>query len=484
MKLRLTRVTLFFVALILGLGFYRLSEYLLQDTESQTFQATEEMMVDTAHILASLVESESETLYAIEELFEAAKKRHFSAQIFRHLKTSVGINAYVTDQEGIILFDSKYPERAGEDFSQKRDVFLTLQGKYGVRSSRTNKQDDNSSVMHVAAPVRDLDQNIVGCVTVYKAQADVRAFIDMRERDIISGTFFIGLGILLLIIAVFIWLFRPIAKLTEYARAISRGERIPKPNVGLGNEVNTLADALHAMRESLEGRKYADQYVQTLTHELKTPLAAIKGAAELIDDKMPAKDREHFLDNIRNQTNRCERMIRRLLELSAVESQSHLEDLPEIDLVQVCQQSILDMTPLAEASDVKITSTFPEPYSFYANERLLRSAVSQLLENAIHFSPERGTINLALIGEQGSVKISVTDGGPGIPDFAAKRAFERFYSYRKEAPAKGKGNGLGLSFVREVAELHNGTASIQSRSAGGTVATITLREDRPELAEK
>jgi len=473
--MRLTRVTLFFVAIILALGFYRLSDYLLEDTEAQTFQATEEMMVDTAHILAALIESENEDLITVQGLFEAAKGRSFEATIFAHTKKKVGINVYVTDHSGVIIYDSGNPERAGDDYSMMNDVKKTLAGGYGVRSSRTDKSDDSTSVMHVSAPIME-DDIVVGCVTVYKAQADVRAFIDIRERDIITGIALIGTGVLFLIVAVFIWLFRPIGTLTEYARSISRGERTPKPEVGLGREVNTLADALHDMRESLEGRKYADQYIQTLTHELKSPLAAIKGAAELIDDKMPAKDRDHFLDNIRQQTNRCERMILRLLELSAVEAQSHLENLPRIDVVATCQQSVEDMTAQAEAADVKITSSFPEPCALNANERLLRSAISQLLENAIQFSPARGVVNIAVISDQNSIKISVTDGGPGIPDFAAERAFERFYSYRKDAPehGKGKGNGLGLSFVREVAELHNGTATIGRRKDRGTTAAITL----------
>ncbi len=483
MRLRLTRVTLFFVVLIIGLGFYRLGDYLLQDTEAQTFQVTEEMMVDTAHILAALIQAESEDLYAVRDLFEAAKKRSFEALIYDHLKTEVGISAYVTDHQGLVIYDSAHEDWIGEDFSTKREVARTLRGEYGARSTREDEADANSSIMYVGAPIMDRD-SIVGCVTVYKSQADVRSFIEFREDAIVTAIIYIGIGIIVLIIAVFLWLFRPVGQLTEYARAISRGERRPKPDVGLGREVNTLANALYDMRESLEGRKYADQYIQTLTHELKSPLAAIKGAAELIDDKMASSDRDRFLENIRTQTDRCERMIRRLLELSAVEIQSHLDNLPMVDVVATCQHAVDDMTPLAETSDIKITSSYPEAHTIHANERLLRSAISQLLENAIQFSPERGVVNLALIGEGEFIKISVTDGGPGIPDFAAERAFERFYSYREKVPAKGKGNGLGLSFVKEVAELHHGSAHIKSRSTGGTVASMTLRCETPDQIEE
>lgn len=465
--MRLTRVTLFFISLIMGLGFYRLTDYLLEDLESQTLQATEESMIDSSQLLANLVENDQD----LEAVFKGIENRQFEARIFAVLKNEVGINAYLTDEKGIVLFDSANPENVGKDFSEWSDVYKTLLGNYGARSSRTDEKDPTSSVMHVGAPIHR-NGEIKGCLTVYKAQSDVIPFVRDRRRTIIWSVILIGLGILALIVAVFIWLFRPVGQLTEYARAITRGERKSKPEVGLGREVNTLANALHDMRESLEGRQYAERYIQTLTHELKSPLAAIQGAAELLNEDMPQADRARFVGNIRSQTKRCEELIHQLLELSALEAQTHLENSHRFDLSARCQQSLDEMQTLADTSGITLHADLPQKLPFFGNEPLLGSALNHLLENAIQFSPPGGQVTLTIKQAEKEVTLAVDDQGPGIPDFAADRAFERFYSYRAED--SGKGNGLGLAFVQEVAQLHQGTATIAAKKDHGTECIITL----------
>ncbi len=469
--MRLTRVTLTLITLIMGFGFYRLSDFLLEDLETQTLQATEESMIDSAQLLANLVENEQD----LTKVFAGLDTREFEARIFAIRKNKVGLHAYLTDEKGIVLFDSRKPENIGKDFSQWADVHKTLKGEYGARSTRLDETDANSSVMFVGAPVHR-DGKIIGCLSLAKSQSDVLPFVHDRRRTIIWSVALIGLGILSLIGAVFIWLFRPVGQLTDYARAITRGERRSKPKVGRGREVNTLANALHDMRESLEGRQYAERYIQTLTHELKSPLAAIQGAAELLNEDMPQAERARFVGNIRSQTNRCEDLIHRLLELSALEAQTHLEDSHPFDLSACCQQSLHEMKPLAEASGLTLTQDLPPALPFYGNEPLIKSALNHLLQNAIQFSPKGTQVRVRARQEKEQIILDVCDEGPGIEPFAAERAFERFYSFRKADAAKG--NGLGLAFVKEVADLHQGQVSIaphkESGSLRGTSAKIIL----------
>jgi len=465
--MRLTRVTLFFITLIMGAGFYRLTDYLLEDLEAQTLQATEESMIDSAQLLANFVENDQD----LAKIFEGIEDREFEARVFSVLKNRVGINAYLTDENGIVLFDSGSPSNVGQDFSEWSDVHKTLKGSYGARSSRAVENDPSSSVMYSGAPIRRNGQ-IVGALSVYKSQRDVLPFVQDRRKKIISSVALIGLGILALIIAVFIWLFRPVGKLTNYARAITRGERRSKPKVGLGREVNTLANALHDMRESLEGRQYAERYIQTLTHELKSPLAAIQGAAELLNEDMPQEDRARFVGNIHSQTKRCEDLIHRLLELSALEAQSHLEDSYSFDLAASCHSSISELSALADSSGLSLKAHLPKKIPFFGNEALIGSALNHILQNALQFSPQGTTVTLTAEQGENEVILSVSDQGEGIQEFAAARAFERFYSYRKGD--QGKGNGLGLAFVKEVAELHQGSVDIKAAPQGGTIATMKL----------
>lgn len=475
--MRFTRVTLFFIAFIITLGFYQLARHFLAEVEPQTFQATEEMMVDTANLLAEMAERDlrngSVDADALRGAFDAAHARRIGARIFDHLKDEVGIHAYITDAQGKVLFDSQQGRREGMDLSGMRDVSLTLGGRYGARSSRDDPNDSATSVLYVAAPIGD-PSSPIGVLTLFKPQADMMPLIRERRRIIYTACGLIGGGILFLIGAVFLWLFKPIGKITDYARAIERGERPPKPHIGIGREVNTLAGALDSMRDSLEDRKYVERYIQTLTHEMKSPLAAIRGAAELIDEDMPAETRKHFLENILAETSRSERLISRLLELSAIESRKSLDAAQACDLRDIVTGAIDQARPLAEIAGVSLITEFPSaPLPVHCDAFILRAAVTNLLENAIDFSPHGESVQVTLSSNNSQALLSIRDHGVGIPDYAREKVFERFYSLRHHGAGR-KGTGLGLTLVREAAELHGGSVTLYSATDGGTEARLTL----------
>ena len=475
--MRFTRVTLFFIAFIITLGFYQLARHFLAEVEPQTFQATEEMMVDAAHLLAEIAEEEMSDggfdSVRLRRAFDDAHQRVFKSRIFDHLKEEVGLHAYLTDAGGRVVFDSDQGRREGQDLSGMRDVSFTLRGKYGARSSRENPDDLATSVLYVAAPVGDPERPL-GVLTVYKPQLDVMPLVRERRRIIYTACGLIGGGILFLIGAVFLWLFRPIGQITEYARAIERGERPPQPKIGIGREVNTLAHALDSMRDSLENRKYVERYVQTLTHEMKSPLAAIRGAAELLNEEMPAENRRRFLENIRAETARSERLINRLLELSAIESRANIDAAGDVDFREIVRRAIDQARPLAEIAGVPLV----EPAAGGAlavrgDAFILRAAVTNLLENAIDFSPRGSPVEVSLAVADCRLELTIRDHGPGIPDYARERVFERFYSLRHLGAGR-KGTGLGLTLVREAADLHRGSITLEPAAGGGTAAVFIL----------
>ncbi len=475
--MRFTRVTLFFIAFIITLGFYQLARHFLEEVEPQTYQATEEMMVDTANLLAEIVEQDlrggSMDSGNLREAFDGAHARKLKARIFDHLKHSVGIHAYITDTDGKVIFDSQNGRREGQNLRRMRDVSLTLAGRYGARSSRETPDDLSTSVLYVAAPIGDPSAP-QGVLTVFKPQLDVMPLVRERRRIIYTACGLIGGGILFLIGAVFLWLFQPIGKITEYARAVERGERPPKPKIGIGREVNTLASALDSMRDALEDRKYVERYIRTLTHEMKSPLAAIRGAAELIDEEMPAETRKHFLENILAETSRSERLINRLLELAAIESRKSLDGADECDLRDVVSGAIDQARPLAEIAGVLLDTEFPStPLPVHCDAFILRAAVTNLLENAIDFSPRGQPVHLTLSENDGRIVLSIRDHGAGIPGYARDKVFERFYSLRHHGAGR-KGTGLGLTLVKEAAELHGGTITLDPAPGGGTDAKLSL----------
>ncbi len=478
--MRLTRITLAIIALIIAAGFNLLVRKQIADVEPQLFQATEEAMVDTTNILAAFAENGFTDEGFNDEMFAAAMEqvhgRKLDATIHNHRKTVVGMDFYVTDAQGIVLYDSAHSDRVGEDFSKENDVHLTLRGKYGARSSRKVEEDENSSVMHVAAPIGDASKPL-GVLTIYKAQADVFPIIRRRISEIWWGTGLVGGGILFCVGVVFIWQYRPLNRLTEYARKIERGERPPLPYLGLGKEVNTLARALESMREALEGRRFAERYVQTVTHEMKSPLAAIRGAAELLEedfDSMPEADRRRFLDNIRAETLRADRLLTRLLELSALEGKTKLESTELIDLREIVRSAVGQAAAMAGLARVNLSmEESAGAMDVRGDPFILRAAVTNLLENAVDFSPPSEAVVIGLESAGGFHRVVVSDKGCGIPDYARERVFERFFSLR-HLNAGRKGTGLGLTLVKEAAELHLGSVSLEAREGGGTEAVLSI----------
>jgi two-component system sensor histidine kinase CreC len=475
--MRFTRVTLFFIAFIIALGFYHLASHFLAEVEPQTFQATEESMVDSAHLFAEIaepyLENESRDFTTLRSAFSEAHQRRFNALIFEHEKISVGLHLYVTDTTGRVLFDTDGGRREGLDYSQRRDVSLTLKGRYGARSSKDFLDEDSPSVLYVAAPVGD-PENPIGVVTVFKPKIDVLPLVRERRRIIYTACGLIGGGIAFLIGAVFLWLFRPIGRITEYARAIERGERPAKPKIGIGREVNTLAHALDSMCDALENRNYVERYVQTLTHELKSPLAGIRGAAELLLEEMPPEAREKFLNNILAETSRSERLINRLLELSAIESRRSLDSYSEIEITSLIHEAIQQTQPAADLRNVSISFTNHSTTTHLRGDRwILRCALVNLLENAIDFSPPGTTVLVEMHSNGPNLTIEIRDQGPGIPDYALAKVFDRFFSLRHPATQR-KGTGLGLTLVREAAELHGGSVTIECPASGGTTARLLL----------
>ncbi|MDQ8191929.1 two-component system sensor histidine kinase CreC [Roseibacillus persicicus] len=477
--MRLTRLTLLLIAGILALGFYRLCDYLLDDLEFQTFQATEESMVDAAHLFAAAAEAHlvegrlgSETLEAFERTFSNAGEREFEAQIFVKKKTGVSLDCYLTDQDGIVIFDSRH-ERTGQDLSVFNDVYQTKLGEYGARSSRIDEGDASTSVMYVGAPIRH-DGEIVGVATAYKAQKELLPFVYKRRGQILRPAIAIALAILFLIWSVLFWLYRPIGRLAEYARRITAGERPAYPSLGKGQEVNALGKALRDMRETLEGRSYVENYTQTLTHELKSPLAAIRGSAELLDEEMPLAARHRFLKNIRTEVDRSERLINRLLHLSALEGKTELQKREPIVVNTLMEDSVRLLKTQADLRNVTVRVEHPpQPVIFSGDFYIIRAALENLLQNAIDFSPEGSVITVTLALDEEMLTLTVKDEGLGLPEYAIERAFDRFYSHRPEDCAS-KGSGLGLTFVREAAQLHGGSARIANHPEGGAVATIQI----------
>jgi two-component system sensor histidine kinase CreC len=266
---------------------------------------------------------------------------------------------------------------------------------------------------------------------------------------------------------------RPIRQLTAYAQAVARGERVAPPSEGTG-EAATLARAFEEMRDALENRAYVENYVQTVTHEMKSPVAAIRGAAELLHEEMPPERRARFIANIQAEARRLQNIIDRLLALCALESRKKLDRPEPVPLAELARAVGDQLQPAAEAQGVRLEVVSEAKPQVQGEAFLLESALHNLVQNAIDFSPSGGVIRVRVSTAAEKAVITVEDEGAGIPEYALPRIYERFYSLQRPGSGR-KSSGLGLCFVREAAILHGGSIQVEPRPGGvGTCATFSL----------
>ncbi|NVD99703.1 two-component system sensor histidine kinase CreC [Massilia sp. BJB1822] len=466
--------------LIVGLAAWFLLNVFVQQVKPGVRGALEDTLVDTAQVLAAAVADDMQAgrleHSPLLDSLRGSLAKGLDMKISGVPKDRLHYRIYLTDAAGIVRFDSSGRD-VGQDYSRWNDVYLTLRGRYGARSTREYAEDDASTVMYVAAPVR-AEGRIIGVLTVAKPIASVQAFIERSQRRILSqGAVLLGVS-LLIGIAVTFWLARALHRLTDYVAAVQAGRKAVLPALGK-TEIGTLGAALEAMRVKLEGKEYVETLMHTLAHELKSPIAAIQAAAELMQEDMPEQERRHFLANIQSQNARQRQLIDRLLALVRLEKQQRLDAPETVDLAQLLRQAASDCSAslAARGLDLQVQPAeadgAPEAaLRVQGDALLLRQALGNLLDNAIGFAPAGSRIMLAVRRQGDQAEIAVTDGGPGIPAYAAERLFERFYSLPR--PDGAKSTGLGLPFVREVASLHGGSVDVGNADQGGCRAVLRL----------
>lgn len=460
--------------LIVGLAAWLVINTFTQEVKPGVRQTMEENLVDTAHLLAELAAEDMRNGRLENGQFANALSRYQSrnphADIWGFKKDTMNLRVYVTDAKGIVVYDSTHTA-IGQDYSKWNDVYLTLQGKYGVRSTRLDPKDERSTIMHVAAPIMS-NSTLIGVLTVAKPTLAVQPFID-RSRKHIERAGWLLMGGALAIGLVFTWrLSRSVKQMRNYAREVSKGRKTQVPHLGIA-ELDELGGALAEMREKLDGREYVENYVHHLAHEMKSPLTALLGAAELLDEDLPQESRSRFTANIREQSKRLKDMLEKLLALAKLEHRTALENPERVDLHALAALVIEDFATRLQQHNIQCSNLIPTGLTVIGEQFLLRQALANLVDNAIDFSPNGIEITLACETSNNMHSILVRDAGAGIPDYALPRIFDRFYSLERPGTER-KSTGLGLTFVREVAHLHRGSISLLNNTGAGAEARLTL----------
>lgn len=461
--------------LIAGLSAVLLLKVFLAEVKPSVREVMEDLMVDTAHLLAEVAADELAAGPLRPEGRLAAElqryvKRPVDVPIWGLRKQSLDLRIYVTDASGRVVADSGQPSAVGQDYSQWRDVALTLRGGYGARSTR-EAADDRSTVLVVAAPVVR-DGRTLGVVSVAKPVASVQQFIDRAERRLYWAGAALLAASLVVGVAVTLWLVASVRRLRRYAQQAQAGQALAPPDVP--GELGELAQAMDAMRRRLEGREQLEHDVRALTHELKSPLAALRASGELLQDELPAADRQRFAAQVLDQTARLQTLVERVLALSQLEAQIGLGERQRVSLADWADAQLQRQAPRLAQRGLGLVWTAREPVAVEADAALLELAFGNLLVNAIDFAPAGSTLELALAATPTTARLTLRDHGPGVPPAAFAQLGQRFFSTARPGSLV-KGSGLGLAIARRVAELHGGRLTFEAARPGLRVTLVLPR---------
>lgn len=268
----------------------------------------------------------------------------------------------------------------------------------------------------------------------------------------------------------------PLKLLQERIRARNADDPSPIDPRGAPEEVGPLIDAFNdlLMRQGQSVRAQK-RFIADAAHQIKTPLAGLQTQAEMALREHDPEELRRSLDQLLRSAQRAGRMVSQLLAMARAE---HLRDATafvELDLAALARDTVGDWVPQALSRDIDVAFEAPEdmPLVVNGNPVLLREALSNLIDNALRYTPRGGAVTVRLAREDDTVVLDVTDTGPGVPPAERELVFERFY---RVLGTQVDGSGLGLSIVREIAEQHGATISVgvnpAMASAVGTIDTV------------
>ncbi len=399
---------------------------------------------------------------------------------------SMGGRILLLDADAVVQIDSASQNNGYRvPYKEVRDVLLNgSDTSYGFhRITRSSEKaglltpdEETLWAVYYASPIID-NGSYLGAVLFSSYIQDVENSVN----DVIDRISLIFIVICLTIAGVSFflssWLTKPIAEMTAAIRTMGRKSGVRVKVHGAG-EMAELGDAFNRMSEQIEDHdRIRDEFVANASHELKTPLSAMKILSEsmLYQDKPdPAMAKEFFAD-INSEVDRLTRIINELLRLVQEDTKDAAFSLTAGRLDTLVERVMTRLQPLAAKKGIALTCDLA-PVSCDFEVMRMEQAVTNLIENAIKYTDE-GAVSVTVKSETQNAVFSVTDTGIGIPEEAIPKLFDRFYRVDKARSRSTGGTGLGLAIVKEIIEGHGGTISVESEQGSGSTFTIRLPLD-------
>ena len=375
----------------------------------------------------------------------------------------------VTDSAGQVLYDTRETLGAVGKYTFYSEIVQALEGCDVFSCSYR----DGAFRSRAASPV--LYQNrIIGSVYAYEYDTEQAELLEGLQSNLLKLSGGIALGVALLSVLLSRMLTRKISTLLTGIRKVREGAYEHRTHIPgrdeiaqIGEEFNSLTDRLQTT-ETLRRR-----FVSDASHELKTPLAAIRLLTDSIlqTDNMDMETVRDFVTDIGSEAERLSRITEDLLRLTRLDSNQ--VDPPEVvEVAPVLEQVMRMMSLLAQEKGTELTCQTGGDCRVLATKGEVHQVIYNLTDNAVKYSGSHGSVRVELRRDGNDVVLTVADNGPGIPEEDLPRVFERFYRVDKARSRAAGGTGLGLSIVQDTVTKRGGTVSAANRPEGGAVFTV------------
>ena len=332
----------------------------------------------------------------------------------------------------------------------------------------------------VALPLGGSEGQNLGIIIVSCPLAGVNAVLTK-----ISNIFLTTAAVVVLVSVLAVSLFarresRPLQEMARVANAFGHGDLEARVKIedNYSEEVEELALAFNNMASSLQKSEYRRQeFVANVSHELKTPMTTIAGYVDgMLDKTIPEEKWPHYLQIVSDETKRLSRLVRSMLDISQLQSQGGIPDEKKIqfDLEDACSRVLLTFEKKIDDKKLNVEVDMPDhPVFTFANEDYITQVIYNLIDNAVKFCPQGGTLGLKIKEGAAKAYVSVSNEGDTIPPEELPLVFDRFHKLDKSRSKNRDGWGLGLYIVKTIVCSHGENIGVTSRD-GKTEFTFTM----------
>ena len=375
----------------------------------------------------------------------------------------------VTDDAGKVLYDTRETGSAVGEYAVYTEIVQALLGN----DTFTCSYQGGAFRSRSTSPV--LYQNrIIGAVYAYEFDPEQGALLEGLQYNLLRLSALISVVVLALSVILSRALTRKIGRLLTAIRRVREGAYSHRAEIPGRDEIAQIGQEFNSLTDRLQITENARRrFVSDASHELKTPLAAIRLLTDSIlqTDNIDPETTREFVADIGQEAERLSRITEDLLRLTRLDS-GVLEPAAAVDVLPVLEQTMRMMSLVAQEKGVELTYTAAGDCTVLGTRDEIFQIIYNLTDNAVKYSPAGSTVQVSLRGAAEGVELTVADNGTGIPEEDLPRIFERFYRVDKARSRAAGGTGLGLSIVRDTVKRRGGTVEAANGPRGGAVFTV------------